>query len=111
MKKILVAAALLLSAGAYAQSQPACCQKAGGATPSCSSAAGKTEASCHDKGSASDKNKSSKSKKATKSSKKESMAGLEQRVIIREDQPDHFLADVLRELPEGWMSGEPRFFF
>jgi hypothetical protein len=86
MKKLLIAAFILASAGVYAQSAtPSCCQKAAGSAPTCSSAgASKTEASCQDKAGM-EKAKASKSKKsAGKVAKKSEVAVMERRIEIRE---------------------------
>jgi hypothetical protein len=87
MKKLLIAAFILASAGVYAQSAtPSCCQKAAGSAPTCSSAgASKTEASCQDKAGM-EKAKASKSKKsAGKAGKKSEVAVIERRIEIRDN--------------------------
>jgi len=84
MKNLFLAVFALLATGVYAQSQPACCQKAGSAAPSCSSGAAKTEASGHDKSAPADKAKGGKAKKsAAKSSKKGEVAVIERRIVTK----------------------------
>ena len=112
MKNLFLAVFALLATGVYAQSQPACCQKAGSAAPSCSSSAAKTDASCHDKSAPADKAKGSKAKKsAAKSSKKGEVAVIERRIEIKEGQMEPNLADLLRDLPAMPQGGETRMFF
>jgi hypothetical protein len=110
MKKFLIAAFVLASAGVYAQSAtPSCCQKAAGTTPSCSSAgASKTEASCHDKAGV-EKAKPGKGKKAaSKAGKKSDVAVVERRIEIRDnlEGPIFFLNG--EELPNGIPSNKAR---
>lgn len=111
MKKFLIAAFVLASAGVYAQSTaPSCCQKAAGSTPSCSSAgASKTEATCHDKAGM-EKTKASKSKKSSgKPGKKSDIAVIERRIEIRENGDG--MPEILKNLPGNPIEQGDRIFF
>ncbi len=112
MKNLFLAVFALLATGVYAQSQPSCCQKAGGSAPSCSSSTAKSEASCHDKNAPADKSKASKSKKgASKAGKKGEVAVIERRIELNNGPTDPILADLLRDLPAIPQNGEARMFF